>query len=68
MLERTFLLIALALAAIVAILFTLFPQWDIAIARLFWDPATERFPYASSALPNILRDLADWLVWLTSHL
>lgn len=64
MLERTFLLIALALAAIVAILFTLFPQWDIAIVRLFWDPATERFPYASSALPNILRDLADWLVWL----
>jgi len=63
-LERTFLLIALALAAIVAILFTLFPQWDIAIVRLFWDPATERFPYASSALPNILRDLADWLVWL----
>jgi membrane-associated PAP2 superfamily phosphatase len=63
-LERAFLFTALALGAIVAILFTLFPQWDIAIAQLFWDPATRRFPYASSALPNILRDLADWLVWL----
>lgn len=64
MLERSFLFTALALGAIVAILFTLFPQWDIAIAQLFWDPATERFPYASRALPNILRNLADWLVWL----
>ena len=64
MLERTFLFTALALGAIVAVLFTLFPQGDIAIAQLFWDPATERFPYASRALPNILRNLADWLVWL----
>ncbi len=64
MLERSFLFTALALGALVAILFTFFPQWDIAIAQLFWDPATERFPCASRALPNILRDLADWLVWL----
>lgn len=64
MLERSFLFTALALGALVAILFTLFPQWDIAIAQLFWDPATERFPYATRALPNLLRNLGDWLVWL----
>jgi lipid A 4'-phosphatase len=62
--ERSFLFTAVALAVLVGTLFALFPQWDIAIARLFWDPETHRFPYASKALPNILRDLADWLVWL----
>ena len=55
---------ALALAASVGILFALFPQWDIAIARVFWDPARGRFAYATTALPNRLRELADWLVWL----
>jgi len=63
-LERTFLLTALALGAAVAILFTLFPQLDVAIAQLFFDPEKHRFPYATKALPNDLRDLADWLVWL----
>jgi membrane-associated PAP2 superfamily phosphatase len=63
-LERTFLFTALALAAIVAILFSLFPQWDIAIAQLFFDPDKHRFPYATTLIPNVLRNLADWLVWL----
>jgi membrane-associated PAP2 superfamily phosphatase len=63
-LNRTWVFAALALGALVGIVFALFPQWDIAIARLFFDPVRERFPYATKALPNDLRDLADWLVWL----
>jgi lipid A 4'-phosphatase len=61
---RAWVFAALALAALVGILFALFPQWDLAIAQVFWDPARGRFPYATTALPNRLRDLADWLVWL----
>jgi lipid A 4'-phosphatase len=63
-LNRTWVFAALAVGGLVGIVFALFPQWDIAIARLFFDPATERFPYATKALPNNLRDLANWLVWL----
>ncbi len=63
-LNRTWVFAALAVGALVGIVFALFPHWDVAIARLFFDPATERFPYATKALPNDLRDLADWLVWL----
>jgi lipid A 4'-phosphatase len=63
-LNRTWVFAALALGALVGMVFALFPQWDIAVARLFFDPATGRFPYATKALPNNLRSLADWLVWL----
>ncbi len=63
-LGRTWILAALAVALLVGVLFAIFPQWDIAIAQLFFDPAAGRFPYASRALPNLLRDLGDWLVWL----
>jgi lipid A 4'-phosphatase len=62
--DRTWVFTALAIGALVGILFALFPQWDIAIARFFWDPATHRFPYATALIPNLLRNLADWLVWL----
>jgi membrane-associated phospholipid phosphatase len=61
---RTVVLAALALAFVVGVLFAIFPDWDIAIARLFFDPATGRFPLASQALPNLLRKLGDWLAWL----
>lgn len=63
-LSRTVIVAVLAAAAAVGILFAIFPQWDIAIARLFFDPALGRFPFASRALPNFLRELGDWLVWL----
>ncbi|MGE5260004.1 MAG: PAP2 family protein, partial [Actinomycetota bacterium] len=63
-LNRNWVFAALVVGGIIGLLFALFPQWDIAIARQFFDPATGRFPYATKALPNDLRELADWLVWL----
>jgi lipid A 4'-phosphatase len=63
-LNRTWVFAALAVGALVGIVFALFPQWDIALVRLFFDPATERFPYAYRAGPNFLRHLGDWLVWV----
>jgi lipid A 4'-phosphatase len=63
-LNRNWVFAALVVGGIIGLLFALFPQWDIAIARQFFDPASERFPYATKALPNDLRELADWLVWL----
>jgi lipid A 4'-phosphatase len=63
-LNRNWVFAALVVGGIIGLLFALFPQWDIAIARPFFDPASERFPYATKALPNDLRELADWLVWL----
>ena len=63
-LNRTWVFAALATGVVIGVLFALFPQWDVAIAQFFFDPAARRFPYATRYLPNILRDLADWLVWL----
>ncbi len=62
--DRAVTLAALAVALVVGVLFAIFPDWDIAVAALFFDPATGRFPYASHALPNLLRAFGDWLVWL----
>jgi membrane-associated PAP2 superfamily phosphatase len=52
--NRTGLVLALAIAAVAGLTFALFPELDLAIARPIYDPAQQEFP---------LR-FHPWLVWL----
>ena len=45
--NRTGLFIALGLSAFVGLLFGIFPELDLKLAALFYDPATKTFPLAS---------------------
>lgn len=53
---------ALVLGAAVAILFTVFPQWDMAISGLFWD-ARRHFSLAAAPWAQTARNLANWIPW-----
>jgi membrane-associated PAP2 superfamily phosphatase len=62
LMNRTGLVIALAVAGIVGALFAWHPEWDIAISRLFYDPDKHTFPLIAVHGLNGLRDAAQWLV------
>jgi len=62
--NRTGLLIALALAAAVGLLFGFFPQLDLDLARPFFDPAAGGFWFSFHPVSNALRDLSRLLVTL----
>jgi len=61
--NRTGLLIALAVGAVVGAVFGIFPQLDLKIASLFYDPVTRRFPMQASHVAGIVRDAAMWVTW-----
>jgi membrane-associated PAP2 superfamily phosphatase len=61
--NRTGLLIALGLALIIGLLFGIFPELDLKLAALFYDPATTSFPLKQSWLAAIARDGAMWIAW-----
>jgi lipid A 4'-phosphatase len=62
--NRTGLLIALALAAAVGLLFGLYPRLDIDLARPFFDPAAGGFWASVNPVLNSLRDLSRLIVTL----
>ena len=61
--NRTGLFIALALALIVGLLFGIYPELDLKLAGLFYDPATKSFPLKFNRLAAIVRDGAMWIAW-----
>jgi lipid A 4'-phosphatase len=61
--NRTGLFIALALTAIVGLLFGVYPELDLKLAALFYDPATKSFPLKQSTLAAIPRFAAMWISW-----
>jgi len=61
---RTGLAIALAVAAVVGGVFAVYPQFDLDLSALFFDPATHTFDAAASVPLAILRDAAAWLITL----
>jgi lipid A 4'-phosphatase len=61
--NRTGLFIALALALVVGLLFGIYPELDLKLAALFYDPATKTFPLKLDALAAIARDAAMWIAW-----
>ena len=54
----------LLVGAAVAILFTVFPQWDLTITGWFWDAAHGGFSLASSAWGGALRKAGNIIPWL----
>jgi len=61
--NRTVLFIALGLTLVVGLLFGIFPELDLKLAALFYDPATRSFPAKSDAVAAFARDGAMWVAW-----
>lgn len=61
--NRTGLFIALALALAVGLLFGIYPELDLKLAGLFYDPQTRSFPTKFNALAEFARDAAMWIAW-----
>jgi lipid A 4'-phosphatase len=62
--NRTGLIIALAIAAVVGAVFAVYPQLDVEIAARFYDPATHTFAASASDRVEHARDAATLLVTL----
>src|SRR4051794_29505435 len=61
--NRTGLFVALGLALAVGLLFGFFPELDLKLAALFYDPATKSFPLKLNVLAEVARDGAMWIAW-----
>jgi lipid A 4'-phosphatase len=61
--NRTGLFIALGLLLFVGLLFGIFPELDLRLAGLFYDPAARIFPLKLSTPAAIMRDGAMWIAW-----
>ena len=62
--NRTGLIIALAIAAVVGAVFAIYPQLDVAIAALFYNPTTHAFVAWYSDRVEHARDAATLLIML----
>jgi lipid A 4'-phosphatase len=63
--NRTGLFIALSLALVVGVVFAIYPELDLKLAALFFDPQTSGFPLKASAWAALARDAAMWITWAT---
>ncbi|MDI1262652.1 MAG: phosphatase PAP2 family protein [bacterium] len=61
--NRTGLYIALALSLVLGLLFGIFPELDLKLAALFFDPPSGSFPLKQSGLAAFARDGAMWIAW-----
>jgi lipid A 4'-phosphatase len=61
--NRTGLFIALALWLVVGVVFGIFPELDLKLASLFFDPETKTFPLKLNAWAGFARDAAMWIAW-----
>ena len=61
--NRTGLVIALGLSLVLGLLFGIFPELDLKLAALFFDPASGSFPLKQSGLAAFARDAAMWIAW-----
>jgi lipid A 4'-phosphatase len=61
--NRTGLLIALGLSLVVGLLFGIYPELDLKLAALFYDPATATFPWKQDGVASFARDAAMWIAW-----
>ena len=61
--NRTGLFIALLLALVIGLLFGIYPELDLKLAALFYDPVAKTFPLKFNTLAAIARDGAMWISW-----
>src|ERR1700687_1487848 len=59
--SRRGLSVALVFAAVIGLLFGFFPQLDLDIASLFYDPAAKNFPLSRSSALRYVRETAVWI-------
>ncbi len=59
--SRRGLIVTLVSAAVVGLLFGFFPQLDLDIASLFYDPGTKNFPLSKSFAFRYVREAAVWI-------
>jgi lipid A 4'-phosphatase len=62
--NRTGLIVALTIAVVVGVLFGVYPQLDLDIAALFYNPAAHAFVAWYSDPVKYARDAASWLITL----
>jgi lipid A 4'-phosphatase len=60
---RTGLHIALGLFAAIAIIFGVWPELDLKLAALFYNPETRNFPTSSLPWAEFARNGAMWISW-----
>src|SRR5262245_63151355 len=60
--NRTGLVIVLGIGALAGIVFAAFPELDLAIARMFYDPVRQDFPPRFNPTLNCLRSESMWVV------
>jgi lipid A 4'-phosphatase len=60
-LARTVLVLILISTAVVGLAFSTNPQWDLALTRVFYDPATKQFPLTFNPTISWLRDQAVFI-------
>jgi membrane-associated PAP2 superfamily phosphatase len=61
--NRTGLIVALALALVVGLLFGIYPELDLKFASWFYDEVSRSFPLKSNAVAAVARDGAMWIAW-----
>jgi lipid A 4'-phosphatase len=61
--NRTGLFIALSLALTIGVVFGIYPELDLKLAALFYDPATRSFPLKQDDWASLARDGAMWISW-----
>jgi membrane-associated PAP2 superfamily phosphatase len=61
--NRTGLFIALALLVVIGVVFGLYPELDLKLASLFFDPETKAFPLKLNGYAAFARDAAMWIAW-----
>ncbi|MBV8924886.1 MAG: phosphatase PAP2 family protein [Bradyrhizobium sp.] len=61
--NRTGLFIALSLAAVIGIVFGIYPELDLKLAALFYDPTSKNFPLKFDSAAAVARDGAMWVAW-----
>jgi 4-amino-4-deoxy-L-arabinose transferase-like glycosyltransferase/membrane-associated phospholipid phosphatase len=61
--NRTGLFIALAVAVFAGLLFAVFPQLDLTLARLFYDSGSRQFVLGSLGNVEYARRAAMWIAW-----
>jgi lipid A 4'-phosphatase len=60
--NRTGLVLALAVALVAGLAFAVYPELDIAISRKFYDPATKDFPLRFDRTLVVLRHASMWII------
>jgi lipid A 4'-phosphatase len=61
--NRTGLFIALSLAFVIGVIFAIYPEIDLKLAALFYDPSTRTFPLKTNWWAALARDIAIWIGW-----